>query len=89
MTHVESSEMWSWPHAANNGGPSVVVNSTFLRGSELLQPFKYRLIFAPRSSARAWDWLYFGNGLALHVEVDAGVAVGRIGAGMPEKLTNR
>lgn len=49
----------------------------------MLQPFKNGLALSPRGIAGTPDGLYLGKGLALHLEIDAGVAIGGIGARMP------
>jgi hypothetical protein len=65
-----------------------MVNSTLLRGSEILKPFKNSLIFTPGSLARIWNRFDSGKGRALHLKIDGGVTVRRAWASMPEPLTD-
>src|SRR3990172_8557907 len=59
-------------------------------GSEGLEPLDDRGVLTPRSdtSRRSGDRLCLGDRLPLHLEVDCGVAVGRVDAGVPEPMAD-
>ena len=57
-------------------------------GLKGLQPVEDSAVFAPGSSGPAWDWLDLGDGLALHLEIDLGVAIRRGRTRVPQQMTD-
>ena len=67
--------------ASNHGFPGFQLHiSSGLQG---LQPVKDRAVFAQRRAGEVWDWLDLSNGLALHFEIDLGVAIRSGWTGVP------
>ena len=80
--------MWSHPRKSLLQSLPALDNSTLLKGSEILQPFKNGLVLTPWGLARTWNGFDFVNGLTLHLEIDGGVTVRRAWAGMTEPLAD-
>ncbi len=57
-------------------------------GLERLQPFKNGLVLAPRRSAAIADRFHLGDCLAFHFEINGGITIGCVRAGMAQPLTD-
>ena len=55
-------------------------------GLEGLQPVKDRAVLAPGRAGPAWNGFDLSDSLALHFEIDLGVAVRRGRAGVPQQM---
>lgn len=69
-------------------GTSDIGNSTLLKGSQSFKPIEDRAVVAPLGSALSAYRFDLGQSFALHLQVDCGVLVCGVGAGMTKPLTN-
>jgi len=58
-------------------------------GLQGLQPIKDRAVFAPGRAGAACDRLDLGDGLALHFEIDLGVAIRGGWTGVAQQMADR
>src|SRR5260370_3213464 len=70
-------------------GCSSVSQLHIFSGLKRLQPVEDSAVFAPRRAGPARDRLDLGDGLALHFEIDLGVAVRRSWTGVPQQMADR
>ena len=76
------------PHGPMKSETREKTTPHFLTRLKCFQPFQDGAVFSPCNAPLARNRMDARDGLAFHFQINGGVAVGGIQAGMPQPLTN-